>query len=429
MSEKKKNIKTVLFLITYTVLIIYLVNNISGLIGFLGFVIHLTMPFLLGCGIAFIINIPMKGIENALFKNENGRLYKAKRVISVVLAYIMAILVVALVVFVVVPEVAQTVSTLTDKLPGFMDKAKEFVQGYSDRYPNVSKQIMDEISNIEIEWDKLGGVFKDNGTIIVSKVFTIFSSILSGIVNTIVGVVFSMYILLQKEHLARQSKMLCYAVFKENTADELMVFGKIANTTFSKFFTGQFREGIILGCLFAICMAIIGLPYPITIGVLIAFTALIPIFGAFIGLFVGSFLILIESPHLVIWFVVLFFVLQFIENYFIYPKLVGGDIGLSAIWVLLAVMVGGSLMGVVGMFVFIPLVSVIYAYTRSIIYRKLKKRNIDVDAKAVPDDVLPLMEARRRKFALKTWELKMAGKRAEEKAENAAKTDSKEGED
>ena len=139
-----------------------------------------------------------------------------------------------------------------------------------------------------------------------------------------------------------------------------------------------------------------------SIGVLIAFTALIPVFGAFIGLFIGCFLLLVVDPKQVLWFVLLFFILQFIENYFIYPKLVGGDINLPAIWVLLAVIAGGDLMGVVGMFIFIPLVSVLYAYFRSIVYRRIKKREINVDDKQVPDDVVPLESAGRRLFAMKS---------------------------
>ncbi len=404
MSEKKKNIQTILGVITFTVILIYLLNHLGIIFKLLGRLISLLTPFLLGCGIAFIINIPMSGIEASLFKNEDGKLYKFKRVISMVITYILAILVVGLVIFVVVPEVAATIDTIRLKLPGVIKDVTEWVQRYSEKYPEITSQITKEISNIEIKWEQLGAVFKDNGTMILSKTFSVFSSIISGVVNTFIGLVFSMYILIEKEKLGKQAKMLCYSAFKEGTADELLVFGKLAETTFAKFFTGQFREGIILGTMFAIAMALLGLPYPITIGVLIAFTALIPIFGAFIGLFIGSFLILIESPKLVIWFIVLFFVLQFIENYFIYPKLVGGDIGLSAIWVLLAVLVGGNLMGVIGMFIFIPLVSVIYAYVRSIVYRKLKKRSIDVDNKSAPDDVVPLMEGRRRMFARRAKE-------------------------
>lgn len=394
MKEKKRALRLILGIIIFTVLFIYLINHISMVGTFFSTLLSLLFPFILGCGIAFVINIPMRNIEQKLFKNEQGKLYRLKRPISIIITYLLALLVVGLVIFVVVPEVADTINSVKDALPGFVEKAKAWALQYTEKYPEVTKQIM----SIEPQWEEIGDLFKDKGSTILTTTVSIFSSVISGVVNTLIGIVFSFYILAQKEKLGKQVKMVCYALFKESVADEMMVFGKIANTTFSKFFSCQFREGIILGSMFLVAMTIFRFPYPLTIGVLIAFTALIPVFGAFFGLFIGAFLILVESPKYLLGFIILFFVLQFIENYFIYPKLVGGDIGLSAIWVLLAVTVGGDLMGVVGMLIFIPLVSVFYAYGRSIILRKLKKKNINVDDKQVPENAIPLFESRRRLF-------------------------------
>lgn len=397
MKEKKQAIQTILFVITFTVFLVYFVNHAGVIVGFFSKIISLLLPFIIGCGIAFIINLPMRGIENSLFKNKDSKLYKHKRTISMLLSYIVVFAFVFLVIFKVVPEVRDTILTITDKLPGFVDKAKNWLIKYTEKYPEITAQIM----SIEIDWGEVGSMFTNKGGSILSTTISVFSSIISTIVNVSVGFVFSLYILTQKEKLGRQLKMIIYAGCKESTADELMVFGKIANTAFSRFFACQFREGLILGSMFAVSMAIFGMPYPLTVGVLMAFTALIPVFGAFIGCFIGGFLILVDNPSMLIWFIVLFFVIQFIENNFIYPKLVGGDVGLSAIWVLLAVLVGGDLMGVVGMFIFIPLVSVLYAYFRSIVFRKLKKKEIDVDKKEVPDDVMPLMSNKRRMFQMK----------------------------
>lgn len=397
MKEKKQAMKMLLSVITFTVVLIYLVNHTSVIAYLLKRGIALILPFLIGCAIAFIINIIMKSIEDGLFKNKSSRLYKYKRPISMVLSYVLAVLVLVLVLFVVVPEVGETISKIRDKLPGFVERTKAWILQYTTKFPEITEAI----NNIQINWEELGLFMKDGGSTLLSTTVNIFSSIVSAVVNIFIGIVFSMYILAQKEKLGRQTKMLIYAMFKENTADELMVFGKIANTTFSKFFACQFREGIILGGMFVIVMSLLDMPYPLTVGVLMAFTALIPVFGAFIGCFISAFLILVESPKYVIWFIVLFFVLQFIENYFIYPKLVGGDIGLGAIWVLLAVLVGGDLMGVAGMFLFIPLVSVLYAYLRSLVLRKLKYKKINIDDKEISDDVFPLMESRRRMFTPK----------------------------
>ena len=394
MKERKQIMRGLLAVIKFTVLLVYLVNHMGVIRWAFSTLISLLFPFLVGCGIAFVINIPMRGMEQALFKKEDGRLYKYKRAISLILAYIAAVLFIVLVCFVVIPEVAETLGKVRELFPGFVEKVKDIAMSYTQKYPEVTQKI----SEFEPDYNKLTGLFTDKGSALFTATVSLFSSIISMVTNILVGIVFSAYILSQKEKLGRQCKMVCYALFKEKAVDEWMIFCKIANTTFSKFFTGQFREGIILGVMFMIAMAIAGIPYPITIGVLIGFTALIPVFGAFIGLFIGSFLILVVEPQKVLWFVALFFVLQFIENYFIYPKLVGGDIGLSAIWVLLAVLVGGDLMGIVGMFIFIPLVSVLYSYFRILILRRIKHKEIDVDAKQVPEDAVPLETKRRKMF-------------------------------
>lgn len=410
MKEKKQYVRVTMTIITFTVLLIYFVNHTSVITGLLGRIVSIIFPFLIGCGIAFVLNIPLRNIESGLFKDETKKIYKAKRAISIVLTYLIAVAVLGIVITVVAPEVGDTITKIKDKLPAFIDRCKDLANKYMEKYPELNK----EIQNFNPDLSKISNIFVDNGQTIISTTVGIFSSIVSAIVNTLIGIVFSVYILAQKEKLGRQAKMICYAIFKESTADEMMIFGKIAHTTFAKFFTCQFREGFILGSMFVVTMLIIKLPYALTIGVIIAFTALIPVFGAFMGLFIGSLLILVDSPSKVIVFIIMFFVLQNIENYLIYPRLVGGGVGLPPIWVLLAVLMGGDLMGVVGMFVFIPLVSVIYAYVRSIIYRKLKHRQIDVDDKIPPDDVIPLMENRRTILRKKK---RMAG--ATENTENS----------
>ena len=407
MKERKQAIKTVLAIIVFTILSIYLVYHAYVISNIFSRILSLLFPFILGCAIAFVINIPMRGIENLLFKDPSKKIYKAKRPISMLLAYVFVVLIIVLVLFEIIPEMAETFTVLKEKVPEFVDKTKKWLLKYVEKFPEIKQQITD----FEIDLDAIGNMFKNNGSTILSTTVSIFSSIISVVMNVVIGFVFSLYILSNKELLGRQVKMVVYALCKENVADELLVFSKIANTTFSKFFACQFREAIIIGCMFLLTMSVIGMPSAVTIGVLIGFTALIPVFGAFIGLFISCFMLFVIAPKYVIWFVIMFFVLQFIENNFIYPKLVGGDVGLSPIWVLLAVIVGGDLMGVVGMFIFIPLISVFYAYFRSIIYRRLRKKKVNVEEKEAPADVVPLMESRRRLFQRRAKELREKNKK------------------
>ena len=190
------------------------------------------------------------------------------------------------------------------------------------------------------------------------------SSIIGAIVNGVISFIFSLYILSQKEKLADQGQRIVRAYASEKLADGILRVLSLLNKNFTNFVTGQCLEAIILGVLFIIAMTIFGMPYAVLVGVLIAFTALIPIVGAFIGCGVGAFLILIDDPMLALWFVIMFLIIQQLEGNLIYPKVVGNSVGLPAIWILMAVSLGGSLFGVTGMLFFIPLLSTCYVLLR-----------------------------------------------------------------
>lgn len=212
----------------------------------------------------------------------------------------------------------------------------------------------------------------------VSSTVTVASTIIGGVVNLFVALVFSFYILSQKEKLGSQFRRILHAYFPQKVYDKVLEVTSLAGRNFSSFITGQCMEAVILGTMFVITMALFGFPYAVMVGVLIAFTALIPIVGAFIGCFVGAFLIMVDDPVKAIWFLVLFIVLQQIEGNLIYPHVVGNSVGLPSIWVLAAVTIGGSLMGVVGMLIFIPILSTVYALLREDVNERNGKKRKNV---------------------------------------------------
>ena len=220
--------------------------------------------------------------------------------------------------------------------------------------------------------------FQNGAGSVLNSTMSAIGSIVSGMATFVIAFVFSCYVLLQKEKLSVQVKKVIYAFFSEKRAEWMLEVGSLASKAFSSFFTGQCVEALILGCMFFIVMSILNMPYTLLISVLIAFTALIPIFGAFIGCFIGAFLILMVDPMQMIIFVVTFLILQQIEGNLIYPKVVGSSVGLPSIWVLAAVTIGGSLMGVVGMLIFIPITSVVYTLFRASVYKHLRKKQRDI---------------------------------------------------
>ncbi len=221
--------------------------------------------------------------------------------------------------------------------------------------------------------------FKNGAGSVLDSTFTVAKSIVSGMTTFIIAFVFACYILLQKEKLNIQIHKVMYAYLKKEYVEKILDICSLTYKTFSNFLAGQCLEAAILGTMFVIMMTVFRLPYALLVGVLIAFTALIPIFGAFIGCFIGAFLILMDTPMKALVFVILFLVLQQIEGNLIYPRVVGNSVGLPSIWVLAAVSIGGSLMGIVGMLVFIPAVSVIYTLFRNNVYGQLEKKEIRVD--------------------------------------------------
>ena len=226
--------------------------------------------------------------------------------------------------------------------------------------------------------------FQDGAGNVINSTVSAIGSFVSGVATFVIAFVFACYVLLQKEKLKVQVKKVLYAFFSEKRVEWILEVCSLTAKSFSSFFTGQCVEAVILGTMFFIAMSILNMPYALLVGVLIAFTALIPIFGAFIGCVVGAFLILMVDPMKMLVFVVTFLILQQIEGNLIYPKVVGSSVGLPSIWVLAAVSIGGSLMGIVGMLIFIPIVSVVYTLFKASVYKHLRKKRRDIsDGKKV----------------------------------------------
>lgn len=370
MDLNKETMKKVMFLILYTVAVLALFFNMKDALGIAGRVLQLLFPFLLGGAIAFILNVPMRFIEGKLhFKKE----HKFKRGLSLALAILIVALVLGIVMFLVVPELTATILSLKDSVPAFLMRVQNSAEKMFAENPDIIKYI----NSFEIDWkttvEKIAEFVTTGAGTVLSSTFTAAMSIASGLTTFSIAFIFSIYILLQKENLVRQFKKLFYAYFPAKAVDRFISICSLAEHTFSKFLTGQCTEAVILGTMFFITMTILDLPYELLIGVLIAFTALIPIFGAFIGCAIGIFLTLMVSPTQALWFVAVFFALQQIEGNLIYPYVVGNSVGLPSIWVLAAVSLGGSLMGIVGMLIFIPTCSVCYSLLREDVNKRTAK--------------------------------------------------------
>lgn len=375
MDFNKKNIR-ILMLMAFACILFYLgVKNIGLVLDNLGRLLDIVFPFILGAAIAFIINVPMSRIEYWLF-HRTGRLKKGRRAISfiVTLALVIGVLVIAM--YIIIPQIGETLMVIAAQMPVAFHAAEEWINN-NIHYLALAEDIIEKLA---VDWgeivQKLSTLMQDAATSMLNSGIGVVNNIINAVVTFFIGFIFAIYLLMSKEKLAGQCKQILYALFKERTSDRILYVLGLTSKTFSKFISGQCLEACILGMLFFIVMTVFRLPYAMLISVLIAFTALIPMVGAFIGCAVGVLLILMVSPIKALIFLVTFLVLQQLEGNLVYPRVVGNSVGLPSIWVLVAITIGGNLMGVAGMIIFIPICSVLYSLFRLYVKNRLGEKGV-----------------------------------------------------
>ena len=379
MDLSKMSIKKIRELIVFTALLVVALWKFDVVLGVLKTIWDIIFPFVLGGAIAFLTNVPMSFLEKKIFENvkkKNKIVRKLKRPISLILTIVLVVGVIALVMFGVIPQLTRTMGTLVTSINDFIPQ----MQSWIGEFFHNNQEIMNLVDQIEFDPDqaiKWGISLLGNGAgNMMNTTMSAVGSIVSGVATFFIAFSFACYILFQKEKLHIQIRKVFFAFLPRQKADTFLKVCSLTYRTFANFLAGQCLEAVILGSMFVVTLSILRMPYALLIGILIAFTALIPIFGAFIGCAVGSFLIFMVNPQQAILFVIIFLVLQQIEGNLIYPHVVGESVGLPSIWVLAAVTIGGNLMGIVGMLVFIPLLSVLYTIFREFVYLRLKKQNI-----------------------------------------------------
>ena len=353
----------------------WLVNHFNLLLTLVDTVLGILSPILIGLILAFVLNlllVPLERLWNKLFLKENSRpvVRKLRRPICLLLSFLIVLGVIFAVCFVVIPRLGSTVVEMVNTVTAYVktldvryDDLRAALEQYSITLPEIDLGKSDLLT-------KITDLVAKGGSALLNTTIGVTTSVLSAVVNLLMGVVFSIYILAQKETLARQLKKLLYLTFPEQKVTPFLAFLGRVSRTFSQFITGQTIEAVILGTLVLLGMLILRLPYAPVIAVLVGVTALIPILGSWIGAIVGALLILPVSFMKAIWFVVFLIVLQQIEGNLIYPHVVGKSVGLPGIWVFFAVIVGSGLGGVAGMLLGVPVCAVIYDEVRRAMRKK-----------------------------------------------------------
>lgn len=376
-------LKRLLIIITYTFVLYWGINHFDIITSTMQKIMSVLSPFLIGFCLAFIINVLMRPMESlwdkALHAKSFKKIYPFKRAVCLITSTVLVFGIVFAALFMIIPEFRITLTTFIDTLPNNIRNTQTWINDIIDSL----KQHGIQMPHIEINMDETGAALKqyisEYGSNFVDKTMQLTTSIFGALFNLFLSFVLSLYMLAQKEQLGRQFKKFLYAKFKKATADKLIQLVHTSDKTFTSFVTGQLTEAVIIGVLCFVGMLILRIPYASVISTLVGITALVPVFGAFMGTAIGALLILLTSPMKALWFIIFIIILQQLEGNLIYPRVVGKSVGLPGIWVLTAVTIGGGLFGFFGMLICVPVASIIYTYTRKHINEELKEKGIEIE--------------------------------------------------
>lgn len=368
MKIDKKTRRQIIEFIIIAGIVLWCVFNYTIFFHMVGYVIKLIMPLVVGLAIAFIINVLMKSIEKNVFKVDKRKNKKLIRVLSLTTSLIVIFGALILILFLIVPEFIEAIASIIKGVSNI-----DWSSGIASKIENIYPGAKEYIKNIDVQTmlNSTLGSPKD----IVTRVASALSGMASKIFLLFVGVIIAIYILADKENLVRQTKKILDAFLPDDKVNELRRVVKLTNKTFSNFITGQCLDAILTGFEFFVILSIIKIPYALILGVLFSVTALIPYIGGFITLAVGAILVAVSNPINALWYLITFIVVQQFDNNFTYPKIVGNAVGLPALWALVAVLIGGSISGFVGMIVSIPLASVLYTLFKDYINNRLENKN------------------------------------------------------
>lgn len=385
MFSNDKKLKGALIVVTYGIVLAFVFMKYSTIFGGLGYITSLVRPLILGIAIAFILNIPMKFFERKLFKKlDNSKkswVRNAKRPLAITVTIIVLVSAITAIILFVVPEITSSIIKLTNSIPGYLKSFEINMSNYADSTVILSK-VWDQVMNA---WQEILKTVTHLFGGLASYIVSITVDVTTAIIDFCLAFVLAIYMLSSKEKLICQLKKVMYAYIKRDIVEKILGVGQTVNKVFSGFIIGQCTEALIIGTLCFLGMSLLRIPYAFLISVLVGTTSLIPILGAFIGTIPSFFLILIISPIKAIWFIIFILCLQRVEGDLIYPRVVGGSVGLSSLWVLLAIMIGGSAFGFIGMLVGVPTMAAIYCIFGNVTNNRLKKKGIKINEEEIED--------------------------------------------
>lgn len=375
MQLSKENIQKLMFMACGCILFAWILNNIANFGVIFSGVWRLLAPFVVGGMIAFVMNLPMTKIENLLLGKKTNNERKWARGVAITITFILLLAIISFVLFLLVPELINNLKNLAEQIPGLLDAIKAWMLNIAQENPSWKAQIVDVANNLTSS-NSVQNVITSSLNSLMDGSKGFIMSVTSGLTTAILAIVFAIYLLGQKEYLIRGSKKLIFAFLPKKRADKAIEIASLTNKTFAGFVSGQCLEAIILSVIFFLVLFIGGFPYALLISAITFVLAFVPMLGATFSAIIGALLIFPISPVRAIIFIILSFVIQQLENNLIYPKVVGKSVGLAGIWTLVSIIVFGSLFGVMGMIIGLPIASIAYALLGETVNKKLTEKRL-----------------------------------------------------
>lgn len=374
---RDSKIRPFLFLITYSIILYFIVKNINGILAVTLNFIGILAPFIIGLLITYIVNWPYVFCYDNIYKGldsiYNGKFQKLRKTLSLLTSYLFIFSIIVFLICIIVPQLVLSVNQIIENMNVYLSMLKESSLGFLNS-GLISESIINMLKSSLTDFIKNLGQITTN---VFPHVFNATRSFTVVIYDWLIGIIVSIYLLSNKEKLLNQVKKLLYVIVPDKYINKVLEISKLTCNTFGKYITGQLLDAIIIGVLCFIGMTVLGMPYPVLISVIVGVTNIIPFFGPFIGGIPSFLIILMINPIKAIWFAVFIFILQQIDGNVISPKIIGNSVGISGVFVMFSVIVGGGLFGVIGMVLGVPLFAVIYVIIRDMVNKRLENKSID----------------------------------------------------
>lgn len=388
-SPTVKNTISNIIVLTVAVLVYFFIKNISIFFEGTKAVVKILMPFIYGFAIAYILDIPMKIIEKTVLKplDKKGK-QKLKRTLSITITYIIAAITIGVIISILIPELSRSIGTLIENVPEYVKSLEQYISDIVLKLnldSNIVNKFLEEFNNITTYIASIGGI-------VVGGLLQFSATITQSILNLFIATIISVYLLADKERFFAQIKKVLYAFLPEKPVRYLVGLNAQSNRTFKGFLSGKLLDSLIIAIICFVCMSIFKMPYVLLVSFIIGITNIVPVFGPFIGAIPSVIIIFIASPIKALWFILFVFLLQQFDGNILGPKILGNSTGISAFWVMFAVLLGNGLFGFIGMVLGVPAFAVIYSTVRGVVEYNLDKKGMATRTEDYASDSQPVID-------------------------------------